>query len=122
MASGLLIVLTTFGVLLMHSLIPTTSTPAAMSGAHDSMASATAFEASVPVAFGEHDCPSAHQLMHPCLGATASWPALTAPTMSAEFDLSPTSTEGPGKRVDRTQERAPPWTLWELDKSVTLRV
>lgn len=123
-ATWLLIASTVFGVLLMHSVTPVMSMSAAMGGAHASMVSPAAVDSSVPVpvAFGEHHCPPAHQMMHPCVGTTVSWPALVVPTMSGEIDLSPTSTEWLGKSVDSTQERAPPWTLWELDESVTLRV
>lgn len=77
---------------------------------------------SVPAMTGEHDCPSGHQMMHPCMGTTVSWPALTVPAMSAAIDLASTSVNRIVGRGDSTLERAPPWTLWELDRSVTLRV
>ncbi|WP_037159961.1 DUF6153 family protein [Rhodococcoides fascians] len=122
-STGLLIALVVFGVLLMHSVTPVMSAASgAMVGDHHSMVASDAVDGSVPVAFGEHDCPSAHQMMHPCMGTTVSWSALTDPVTSGEIHLSPLSTEWRHMRVDSTQERAPPWTLWELDKSVTLRV
>ena len=117
-SAGLLIVLTVFGVLLMHSVTPTTSMAdpmsTSMSGRHASMAPPSAVERSVQVAFGKHDCPSAHQ--------TVSWPALTVPALSVDIDLAPTTASGMGGRTESTRGRAPPWTLWELDRSVTLRV
>jgi hypothetical protein len=120
-AAGLLIALTVFGVLLMHSAHPVMSMPAPTGAADASMASPWTHESSVPVAFGEHHNPSAHQMMHPCLGTTASWPALIAPI--ADKTSAPTTpTNGLGHRIDGAQERAPPWALWELDESVTLRV
>ncbi|AYJ49769.1 DUF6153 family protein [Rhodococcus sp. P1Y] len=125
-ATGLLIVLTMFGVLLMHSVTPTTPMagpmPSSMSGGHASMSPTSAVESAVPVAFGKHDCPSAHQMMHPCAGTTVSWPALTVPTLSFDIDLAPTTASGIGSHTDSARGRAPPWTLWELDRSVTLRV
>ena len=126
---GLLIALTVFGVLLMHSVTPmsmpvTGSMSMSMSGGRASMAAPShmADSVSVPVMTGEHDCPSGHQMMHPCVGTTVSWPALTVPAMSAALDLAPTSVNRIIGRADSTLERAPPWTLWELDRSVTLRV
>ena len=125
-SAGLLIVLTVFGVLLMHSVTPTTSMAdpmsTSMSGRHASMAAPSAVESSVQLAFGKHDCPSAHQMMHPCVGTTVSWPALTVPALSVDIDLAPTTASGMGGRTESTRGRAPPWTLWELDRSVTLRV
>lgn len=124
--TGLLIALIAFGVLLMHSVTTVTSmagpTTAAMSGDHAAMASTATGDTSVSVAFGKYGCPSAHQIMHPCMGATVSWTALIVPTMSGETDVPATSTDRLGRGVGSTQERAPPWTLWELDRSVTLRV
>lgn len=125
-ATGLLIALTVFGVLLMHSATPTPpmtgpmSSP--MSSGHVSLGSTSTSASSVPVAYGEHDCPSEHQMMHPCLGTPVSGPALTAPTTNAAIDLTPISVNRIVGRADSTLERAPPWTLWELDRSVTLRV
>ena len=117
-ATGLLIALTIFGVLLMHSVTPTTSA----SSEHAAMASATHHEDPVQVAAGEHDCPSAHQMMHPCAGTTVSWAALSVPSTSVDIGYSLISVDGIGGRTDSISERAPPWTLWELDRSVTLRV
>ncbi|WP_037163400.1 DUF6153 family protein [Rhodococcoides fascians] len=117
-ATGLLIALTVLGVLLMHSVTPATS----MSGGHGAMASTSTVDSSVPVAFGEHDCPSAHQMIHPCVGTTVSWPALMIPASSADVAESLLSANSAGARAVTTWERAPPWTLWELDRSVTLRV
>ena len=126
---GLLIALTVFGVLLMHSVSPmsmpvTGSMSMSMSGGHASMAAPShmANSVSVPVMTGEHDCPSAHQMMHPCVGTTASWPALTVPATSAAIDPVPTLLNRIVGRTDSAWGRAPPWTLWELDRSVTLRV
>ncbi|KAA0921274.1 DUF6153 family protein [Rhodococcus sp. IEGM 1401] len=125
--AALLIALTVFGVLLMHSVTPmsmpvTGSMSTSMSGGHASFAAPSHTDATVPVMTGEHDCPSGHQMMHPCVGTTVSWPALTVPAMSAALDLAPTSVNRIIGRADSTLERAPPWTLWELDRSVTLRV
>ncbi|RMB77276.1 hypothetical protein AYK61_13080 [Rhodococcus sp. SBT000017] len=117
-ATGLLIALTIFGVLLMHSVTPTTSA----SSEHAAMASATHHEDPVQVATGEHDCPSAHQMMHPCAGTTVSWAALSVPATGVDVVYSLMSEDGIGGRTDSISERAPPWTLWELDRSVTLRV
>ncbi|WP_037162114.1 hypothetical protein [Rhodococcoides fascians] len=129
-AIGFLIAATVFGVLLMHSVTPTT-TPMPMSmpmssaistgGGLASMATPP-LDRPVPVMSGEHDCPTAHQLMHPCVGTTMPWPALSVPAISAGIDCSPTSADRLGGRTDSTWGRAPPWTLWELDRSVTLRV
>ncbi len=105
----------------MHSVTPTTSMNTS-SVAHSAMASMAPVDSSAPVAFGEHDCPSAHQMMHPCVGTTVSWPALTVPAVCVDTDLAPTAVAGTDGRTDSTLERAPPWTLWELDRSVTLRV
>ncbi|MDJ0394209.1 DUF6153 family protein [Rhodococcus sp. G-MC3] len=121
-ATGLLIILVAFGVLLMHSVTPATPMSMPMSGGHASMASTTAIDNSVSMAFGKHDCPSAHQMMHPCVGTTVSWPVLTLPAMNVDVDPSPTPVNRMGGRTDSTLGRAPPWTLWELDRSVTLRV
>ncbi|WP_042940501.1 DUF6153 family protein [Rhodococcus sp. AW25M09] len=124
-ATGVLIALTAFGVLLMHSVTPTApmSMSTSMSGGRAAAMTSTATDgSSAPVAFGEHHCPSAHQMMHPCVGTTVSWTALTAPAVSGEIDLAPISADRLGRKVDSTLERAPPWTLWELDRSVTLRV
>ncbi|KDQ03559.1 MULTISPECIES: DUF6153 family protein [Rhodococcus] len=123
----LLIALTVFGVLLMHSVTPmsrsvTGSMSTSMSDGHASAAAPSHTDAVVSVMTGEHGCPSAHQMMHPCVGTTASWPALTVPAASAAIDLVPTSVNRIIGRADSTLERAPPWTLWELDRSVTLRV
>lgn len=119
-ATGLLIALTILGVLLMHSVTPTTSA----SSEHAAMASATQTHHGDPVqvAVGEHDCPSAHQMMHPCAGTTVSWAALSVPATSVDGVHSVISEDGIGARVHSISERAPPWTLWELDRSVTLRV
>lgn len=122
LSTGLLIASIVFGVLLMHSVTPTTSMSMPMRGGHAPMASPAAVDSSVPAALGEHACPYAHQMIHPCVGTTVSWPALAVPTMSGEIDLSPTSSKWLARRADSPQERAPPWTLWELDESVTLRV
>ena len=117
-ATGLLIALTILGVLLMHSVTPTTSAQSE----HAAMASATHHEDPVQVAVGEHDCPSAHQMMHPCAGTTVSWAALSVPATSVDVAHPVMSEDGIGGRVHSISERAPPWTLWELDRSVTLRV
>ncbi|MFN3538681.1 MAG: DUF6153 family protein [Rhodococcus sp. (in: high G+C Gram-positive bacteria)] len=117
-ATGLLIALTIFGVLLMHSVPPTTSA----SSEHAAMASTTHHENPVQVVAGEHDCPSPHQMMHPCAGTTVSWAALSVPATSVDVGYSPMTEDGIGGRTDSISERAPPWTLWELDRSVTLRV
>ncbi|QCB49520.1 hypothetical protein E5720_09940 [Rhodococcus sp. PAMC28707] len=123
-ATGLLIAFTIFGVLLMHSVTPMSSmsSMSPMGNGHSATASEYRLDASGPVAFGEHDCPSAHQMMHPCAGTTTSWPALTVPTTSIDFDLSPRAVDIVGGRPASALERAPPWVLSELDKSVTLRV
>ncbi|QIH99556.1 hypothetical protein BH92_06450 [Rhodococcoides fascians A21d2] len=113
-----LIAVANFGVLLMHSVTPTTS----MSGAHAAMASVSHHGSVDQVAAAEPDCPSAHQMMHPCAGTTASWPALSGPMAGNAIDVTYTSVEGIGVRAQFASERAPPWTLWELDRSVTLRV
>ncbi|MGB3769920.1 MAG: DUF6153 family protein [Rhodococcus sp. (in: high G+C Gram-positive bacteria)] len=122
-AAGLLIVLTVFGVLSMHSVTPM-SMSTSMSGGHASMAGPSHVNnsVSIPVIAGEHDCPSGHRMMHPCVGTTASWPALTVPATSTAIDLTPTSVHRNVGRAGFILERAPPWTLWELDRSVTLRV
>ncbi|AMY23541.1 hypothetical protein A3Q41_02239 [Rhodococcoides fascians] len=86
------------------------------------MASATHHEDPVQVAVGEHDCPSGHQMMHPCAGTTVSWAALSVPATSVDVAHPVMSEDGIGGRVHSISERAPPWTLWELDRSVTLRV
>ncbi|KMJ50448.1 MAG: DUF6153 family protein [Rhodococcus sp.] len=117
-ATGLLIALTILGVLLMHSVTPTTSARSE----HAAMASATHHEDPVQVAVGEHDCPSGHQMMHPCAGTTVSWAALSVPATSVDVAHPVMSEDGIGGRVHSISERAPPWTLWELDRSVTLRV
>ncbi|OZE25088.1 hypothetical protein CH256_18655 [Rhodococcus sp. 05-2254-6] len=117
-ATGLLIALTIFGVLLMHSATPTASA----NTDHAAMASAMHHEGPVQVAVGEHDCPAAHQMMHPCAGTTVSWAALSVPSTSVDLGYSLISADGIGGRTDSISERAPPWTLWELDRSVTLRV
>ena len=117
-ATGLLIALTILGVLLMHSVTATTSARSE----HAAMASATHHEDPVQVAVGEHDCPSAHQMMHPCAGTTVSWAALSVPATSVDVAHPVMSEDGIGGRVHSISERAPPWTLWELDRSVTLRV
>ena len=117
-ATGLLIVLTIFGVLLMHSVTPTTSA----SSEHAAMAAATHHQDPGQVAAGEHDCPSAHQMMHPCAGTTVSGAALSVPVTGVDVVYSLMSEDGIGGRTDSMSERAPPWTLWELDRSVTLRV
>ncbi len=123
LSTGLLIALTVFGVLLMHSVTPISSTSTSMSmGAHSAMVPMPAADSSIPVAFGEHDCPSAHQMMHPCVWTTASWPALTVPAMSVGFELASATVPGMGGRTESTLGRGPPWTLWQLDRSVTLRV
>ncbi|WP_338889430.1 hypothetical protein [Rhodococcus sovatensis] len=120
LARGLLVALTVFGVLSMHSVTSTPSTNTSMSmGAHLAMAPS---DSSIPVAFGEHDCPSVHQMMHPCAGTTVSWPALTVPAMSGGIELAPTTVTGMGGRTESSMGRDPPWTLSQLDKSVTLRV
>ncbi len=131
-ATGVLIALTVFGVLLMHSVTPAAtmagampaseSVSGSMSGGHAVMASTAPVDSAAPVAYGEHDCPSAHQMMHPCVGTTVSWPALPVPSISTEMGQTPMSVDRIGGRADSTRERAPPWTLWELDRSVTLRV
>ncbi|MCJ0980124.1 DUF6153 family protein [Rhodococcus sp. ARC_M12] len=117
-ATGLLIALSIFGVLLMHSVTPTASA----SNEHAAMASVTHHEGPVQVAAGEHDCPSAHQMMHPCAGTTVSWAALSVPSTGVDGVHPFMSEDGIGGRTDSISERAPPWTLWELDRSVTLRV
>ncbi|MFH5228081.1 DUF6153 family protein [Antrihabitans spumae] len=128
-AIGALIALTVFGVLLMHSVTPmsmpvTGSMSMSMSGGRASMAAPShmADSVSVPVMTGDHDCPTGHQMMHPCVGTTASWPALTVPVTSAAIDPVPTLLNRIVGRTDSEWGRAPPWTLWELDRSVTLRV
>ncbi|OZC42570.1 hypothetical protein CH260_20205 [Rhodococcus sp. 05-2256-B2] len=124
--TGLLIATVVFGVLLMHSVssMSMSSMSRSMSGGHASIAAPSRMDdsVSIPVMAGEHDCPSAHQMMHPCVGTPASWPALTVPALSTAVDLVPTSVNRIVGCTDCTLERAPPWTLWELDRSVTLRV
>ncbi|MDV8022676.1 DUF6153 family protein [Rhodococcus sp. IEGM 1330] len=120
-STGFLIALTVFGVLLMHSVTPAAFTTS-MSSGHAAMASMTSVAGSAETATEKHDCPSAHQMMHPCVGTTVSWPGLPVPALSAEIGQLPTAVNGIGGRTDSTLERAPPWTLWELDRSVTLRV
>ncbi|OZD01791.1 hypothetical protein CH275_18490 [Rhodococcus sp. 06-235-1A] len=117
-ATGLLIALTIFGVLLMHSVTPTMSA----SSEHAALASVSHHEDPVQVAAAEPDCPSAHQMMHPCAGTTVSWAALSLPSTSVDGVHSLMSKDGIGGRTDSISERAPPWTHWELDRSVTLRV
>ncbi|MEK8073243.1 hypothetical protein [Rhodococcoides navarretei] len=95
---------------------------ASMCGGHASIAAPSHTDAAVPVMAGEHDCPSAHQMMHPCVGTTTSWPALTYPAVNAAIDPVPTLLNRIVGRTDSAWGRAPPWTLWELDRSVTLRV
>ncbi|QII07973.1 hypothetical protein BH93_23630 [Rhodococcoides fascians A25f] len=113
-----LIAVSIFGVLLMHSVTPTTT----VSGAHPAMASESRHGSADQVAAAEPDCPSAHQMMHPCAGTTASWPALSGPMAGNAIDVMLVTTDGIGGRAQFAAERAPPWTLWELDRSVTLRV
>jgi hypothetical protein len=123
LSTGLLIALTVFGVLLMHSVTPISSTSTSMSmGAHSAMVPMPAVDSSIPVAFGEHDCPSAHQMTHPCVWTTASWPALTVPPTIVGFELAAPTEAGIGGRTESTLGRGPPWTKWQLDRSVTLRV
>jgi hypothetical protein len=117
-ATGLLIALTAFGVLSMHSVTATTS----MSGGHAPMAAVFPVDNSIPVAFGEHRCPSVHQMMHPCAGTVTSWPASTAPTTSVGIEPVAAAADGIGGRTESTLGRAPPWAMWVLDKSVILRV
>ncbi|KQU47127.1 hypothetical protein ASG84_08370 [Rhodococcus sp. Leaf278] len=117
-ATGLLIVLTVLGVLLMHSVTPVMSP----GNHHTAMASVSHHDEPIEVAAARPDCPSAHQMMHPCAGTTVSWPTLSVPSTSVEVVDSFLSEAGIGGRTDAISERAPPWTLWELDRSVTLRV
>ena len=86
------------------------------------MASPSHMHDSLPVMAGKHDCPSGHLMMHPCAGTTVSWPALSVPATSATVDLAARPMDRTAGSADCTLERAPPWTLWELDRSVTLRV
>lgn len=131
LSTGLLIAVTVLGVLLMHSVVAPSmagsmaaSEPvsAAMSGNHVAMASTTTAGSSVLMASAKHDCPSGHQMMHPCVGTTVSWPALHVPAINTDIGQLPTSADRIGERTDFALERAPPWTMWELDRSVTLRV
>lgn len=119
LATGLLIALTLFGVLLMHSVTPMAS----IGGGHDEMVSTSPVDSSVQMAFGDQGCPPTHQMMHPCVGVPVSWSALTVPpALTVEIEMVQTSVDRLGWRTDSTLERAPPWSVWELDKSVTLRV
>ncbi len=73
-------------------------------------------DSSAPVAFGEHDCPSTHQMMHPCVGTTVSWPALIVPPMSDEINVSATSTDWLGRVSIRRKSELPrgrcgSWTI-----------
>ncbi|WP_042937399.1 hypothetical protein [Rhodococcus sp. AW25M09] len=117
-AKTVLIALSIFGVLLMHSVTPTTM----VSGEHAAMVSMSHHESSISAGAVEPICPSAHQMMHPCAGTTVSWPALSVPATSSGVDVTLGIAGGIGGHAEFTSERAPPWTLWELDRSVTLRV
>ncbi|MBJ8340236.1 hypothetical protein JGU71_15200 [Antrihabitans sp. YC3-6] len=121
LATGLLIALTALGVLSMHS-VTATATSMSTSGGHASMAATPSVDNSIPIAFSEHDCPSAHQMTHPCAGTVTSWPASTAPTSRVGIELFPAAVDGIGGRTQSPMGRAPPWAVWVLDRSVTLRV
>ncbi|MBY6414829.1 hypothetical protein HQ346_24780 [Rhodococcus sp. BP-252] len=116
-----LVVVTALGVLLMHSV----TAPIGRGAEHAAMSTtptAITGSESVPVAFGEHDCPTGHQMMHPCIGTVTSWPALTVPITDLGAEAVQSTMDRIGRRADSALERAPPWTLWELDRSVILRV
>ncbi|MGV8875134.1 MAG: DUF6153 family protein [Rhodococcus sp. (in: high G+C Gram-positive bacteria)] len=117
-ATHVLIALSVFGMLLMHSVTPVPT----VGSEHAAMASVSHHEDSMQGAVAEPDCPSTHQMMHPCAGTTVSWPALSVPSTGSVVDVSITTPDDIGGRAQFTSERAPPWTLWELDRSVTLRV
>ncbi|OAK53832.1 hypothetical protein A3K89_22210 [Rhodococcoides kyotonense] len=120
-----LVVVTALGVLLMHSVtapIGRGAEHAAMSTTSTTSTMPIMGDESVPVAFGEHDCPTGHQMMHPCIGTVASWPALTVPVTDVGAEAVQSTMDRIGRRADSALERAPPWTLWELDRSVILRV
>lgn len=107
-----MIVLVVFGVLTMHSVTPSPSKHHAM----------PAVESLVhPVAHSEHDCPSGHQMMHPCAGTVTSWQTLPMPVVTVAID-DRSIAEGVESHTGSYFGRAPPWSLQGLDESVTLRV
>ncbi|RRQ29172.1 hypothetical protein DK926_04630 [Rhodococcus sp. Eu-32] len=112
-ARGLIVAFVLFGVVLMHS------APLAV-GEHPSMP--TAADSVHPVAFGEHDCSTPHQMMHQCAGSITTWTALTFSTTAV--DNVPRTVAARSRTGTARSEwgRAPPWTLWTLDQSVLLRV
>ncbi len=122
-AYALLLLVTVAGVLLMHSGISTEPVSGTDNMAMASVHSA-APDAFTEVTSGGQDCPSAHQLMHPCVGTVSSSPELASPMVSVDVDIDYTSSTQATLAASGQvpSDRAPPWSLWELDKSVTLRV
>ncbi|MGN7132544.1 DUF6153 family protein [Rhodococcoides corynebacterioides] len=129
--SAVLVVLTVLGVLWMHSVAVVSSphegmTSAAMSasvntsGGHDSAHAGAADDESA--AAQPMPCPSGHQMMHPCVGTTTAWPAVSGPTgVSAPPPVTDVVTARVMTVLGRAG-RAPPWSVSSLDESVLLRV
>ena len=113
-----MIVLVVFGVLTMHSVAPTASAD----GHSGICAQEDLNHQTDPVAHGEHDCPSGHQMIHPCAGTVTWWPAVPMPAPAVGIDVRPIASDGAAGDVGSYLGRAPPWSLQGLDESVTLRV
>ncbi|MGA9869804.1 MAG: DUF6153 family protein [Rhodococcus sp. (in: high G+C Gram-positive bacteria)] len=113
----LLIALTVLGVLFMHSWTPASPAPRV----HEGM-SMVSDRADLQGAIAEHDCPSGHHAMHACMGTVTK----LAPIGLHDIDVSVAASSNDGGRstvgIESRFGRAPPWALWELDRSVMLRV
>ena len=123
----MLVMLVVFGAMSMHS-IPvvsstheemTAATAAVTVGGHERLHGAAASGESVAE---QMQCPSGHQMMHPCIGTITSWPATSVPTGVMG---PPTVSDVVSARVMTVMGRAgraPPWSVSSLDESVLLRV
>lgn len=121
-------VLIALGVVLMHTTLPV---PAA--AAHDAMpapgqpnsviAHHSADTPTVDIEAVAHvPCPSGYDMVHPCIGTVTSFPAMSVPTGTAELMPVLDNASSRAAAIVARAGRAPPWAVYSLDKSVSLRV
>ena len=123
-------VLIALGVVLMYTLVPVptaaahdamaaSSGPSTSAHAHDRPAEPTV---TPDTTIEQSPCPSGHEMTHPCIGTTTSFPTMSVPTGVVEFVPALDERSDRVVMIVARAGRAPPWAVSSLDESVLLRV
>lgn len=122
-------VLIALGVVLMHTLVPVPTAaahdamaapgPSTSAHAHDRPAEPTV---TPDTTIEQTPCPSGHEMAHPCIGTTTSFPTMSVPVGVVESLPALDDASDRVVMIVARAGRAPPWAMSALDESVLLRV